>query len=88
MSRGYGKLQVALLTILGKHEQSVAPRERRLGLDTPDLAQRYHRRNTRAELVSVRRALQTLAAQGEVSNLGVRYGHRHHWVLQNKRNRK
>jgi hypothetical protein len=79
LSRGYGKLQWRLLTLLSAHERK-ALRSRRQGLDTLTLAQRIHGREpTRSEVVSIRRALTALMRDDAVSHLGLRYGHRHHW---------
>jgi hypothetical protein len=58
LSRGYGKLQLQLLTILAEHERSASASHidafgntRPVGLDTPTLAQRVHGREpTRGEL--------------------------------------
>ena len=84
MSRGYGKLQWRLLTILAEHERSPASRAGRIGrgLDTPTLARRVHGREpTRSELVSVRRALAALMRNGEV-RIFMRYGHPHYWIRE------
>ena len=73
LSRGYGELQ--------RHCSHGHTADRFKGLDTLALAQAARGRElTRGELVSVRRALAALMRAGEVSHLGFRYGHRHHWV--------
>ena len=87
LSRGYGKLQWRLLTILAEHERSPASRAGRIGrgLDTPTLARRVHGREpTRSELVSVRRAPAALMRNGEV-RIFMCYGHRHYWIREQAR---
>jgi hypothetical protein len=80
LGRGYGDIQLVLLTILRKHERTASRTDRLKGLDTLTLARRVHGREpTRGELVSVLRALATLMRDDAVSNIGTRYGHRHHW---------
>jgi hypothetical protein len=94
LSRGYGKLQLQLLTILAEHERSASASHidafgntRPVGLDTPTLAQRVHGREpTRGELVSIRRALTALMHAGEVRLL-MSYWHRHYWVRLARRER-
>jgi hypothetical protein len=81
LSRGLGDLQWRLLAVLADHERTAARADRLKGLDTLTLAQRIHHgaEPTRSELVSIRRALATLMRDGKVSNLGLRYQHRHRW---------
>jgi hypothetical protein len=67
-------------TIIGAfdehHEHEAARTERLAGLDTLTLAQRVHRREpTRAELVSIRRALAVLAHAGEARWRGRQHRH-------------
>jgi hypothetical protein len=86
VGHGYDKLQWRLLSILSEHERTAPRSERFAGLDTLTLAQRVHSREpTRGELVSVRRALATLMRNGEVSHVGLRYEHRHHWMIRTVR---
>jgi hypothetical protein len=77
MSRGFGKIQTRLLSILRAHA-ATAPRG---GLDTIELADRiyytgpppkFHKRAKPKHEVAVRRALTGLAKKRLVSRLGMR----------------
>jgi hypothetical protein len=62
------------------------PRQRRarlIGLDTAAIAARiYGKGYTRANIVSLQRALRTLEGKGAIGRVGRIFGHHQHWRLR------
>jgi hypothetical protein len=80
VSRGLGRIQKQLLTVLRVHA-ATSPRSRARGLDTIELAQRvyhhfpapkFHKLTKPRQEVAVRRALASLARKRLVRRLGMR----------------
>ena len=79
MSRGYGKVQNAVLAVLRRHARTADS-----GLDTLVIAARAYRvrRPSKAQAVAVRRALAGFVRQGLVERLGTGgYGHDVSWRM-------
>lgn len=82
MSKGYGRVQTAVLAVLGRHARTT---EAARGLDTLIIAARAYRvrRASKAQAVAVRRALAGFTRQSLVERLGTGgYGHDVSWRIK------